>query len=561
MTKHILFAAEADRIQDLLFRSSRLREVVGGSGLVTEFCEKVKEDLMAGGQWSVGKKQILVCHGGAFRILFPADEANVKGFGRALADAYFATTGGTLSVATEFPEIEEEDPKSFEFANKQSHLSLREAKAIRVTTSGTAQLPVTGVCASCGTGLAIRFQRLDEKLTDEQKNYACRQCLAKASEKRRSEFLKPFEKRVQKKIPFSAPSLQCTWRPERIGVWDPRGYVAYLKADGNSFGKLFQSCSSASMLKKLSKKLTKVLWKSLAVPAAALVDELNLDYSKRKFDQLPEIPILPLIAAGDECFLLLPAPWALDFAGQFCAEFQTRMAGVIQELELPDVDTPTLCASVVICKANYPHKLAHRRAERMLASAKRHFRQTEAKTSLINFEVVKGSSMLAEESADGRLVGSLQPYGVEATTRQLVRLDALLTARNDLGELRNTRLNALRELFDDPPASHDLTSSATRSWYRRLHRILERIQRMESTRDGNTDDGGVRKKLESILSNLGNGEDNMADIWLSTKRDGRNVFAHGFPDLLEIWRFARRINGIDQNNNAKTATDEATVTS
>lgn len=39
MNKKILFVAEADKIQDLLFRSSKLREVAGGSQMLSEFCE------------------------------------------------------------------------------------------------------------------------------------------------------------------------------------------------------------------------------------------------------------------------------------------------------------------------------------------------------------------------------------------------------------------------------------------------------------------------------------------------------------------------------------------
>ena len=35
-----LLAAEADKIQDLIFRSSRLREVVGASQLLTRFCRR-----------------------------------------------------------------------------------------------------------------------------------------------------------------------------------------------------------------------------------------------------------------------------------------------------------------------------------------------------------------------------------------------------------------------------------------------------------------------------------------------------------------------------------------
>ena len=42
------------------------------------------------------------------------------------------------------------------------------------------------------------------------------------------------------------------------------------------------------------------------------------------------VPVLPLILGGDDLFALVPAPWALDIAGQLCANFErgmTKLAG------------------------------------------------------------------------------------------------------------------------------------------------------------------------------------------------------------------------------------------
>ena len=47
MTTRYLLAAEADKIQDFIFRASHLREVVGGSQLLTRFCGEVPERLLS----------------------------------------------------------------------------------------------------------------------------------------------------------------------------------------------------------------------------------------------------------------------------------------------------------------------------------------------------------------------------------------------------------------------------------------------------------------------------------------------------------------------------------
>ena len=87
-----LLAAEADKIQDLIFRSSRLREVVGASQLLTRFCKMVPDSLID------AETEIIISDGGSFRILFK-NENTAKIFGEYLCEIYRLATGGTLTVA------------------------------------------------------------------------------------------------------------------------------------------------------------------------------------------------------------------------------------------------------------------------------------------------------------------------------------------------------------------------------------------------------------------------------------------------------------------------------
>ncbi len=74
-----LLAAEADKIQDFLFRSSKLREVVGGSQLLTRFCDEAALHLLE--KYGLPKEDIITADGGGFRILFD-DYDKAESFGR-----------------------------------------------------------------------------------------------------------------------------------------------------------------------------------------------------------------------------------------------------------------------------------------------------------------------------------------------------------------------------------------------------------------------------------------------------------------------------------------------
>ncbi|MCW5853912.1 MAG: hypothetical protein KIT87_27850, partial [Anaerolineae bacterium] len=96
MTRWIL-AAEVDKIQDFVFRSAHLHEVMGASVMLTRFCDEEPKTLLReqGLSESAAMKDILVADGGSFSVLFD-ERAKAEDFGRKLAERYRAVSGSTL---------------------------------------------------------------------------------------------------------------------------------------------------------------------------------------------------------------------------------------------------------------------------------------------------------------------------------------------------------------------------------------------------------------------------------------------------------------------------------
>ena len=80
-----------------------------------------------------------------------------------------------------------------------------------------------------------------------------------------------------------------------ISQFDPRRYVAYLVADGNDMGQVFDRCDEDQM-RRLSRSLTRVLRESLAEVCAELLK--NQEKVAQSKEQI--LPVLPLIMGGDD---------------------------------------------------------------------------------------------------------------------------------------------------------------------------------------------------------------------------------------------------------------------
>ena len=546
-----LLAAEADKIQDLIFRSSHLREVVGGSQLLERFCAEATPALLD--HFQAHKPEVVINAGGAIRIIFhSATEAQVNEFGRLLAETYARTLGGHLTVAVVDVEAQGEpagaageSPGLLERADR----ALRRAKEARGGAEAIPHLPQVAFCASCGVALADRYAPGIRPDRPQDANYLCSSCAAKASEREqnRRQLLGLLEEEMRRQQPGLPPRL--SWPDaEALKQFDGKGYVAYLVADGNDLGLQFSRCDPAAA-GQLSTRLREAVVRSLATPAV----QLWRWTSRMARNRADLSPVLPLIMAGDDVFALLPAPWALDFARQFALEFE--------KLETPAGAGATAAVGVVICKASYPYALAHRQALRLMAKAKALGKQLAARRgarlSSVNWRVIKSNRLGDAEMASGtqRIKATMRPYWAVASlppeaAGMGVDLDTLLKWRLALRGVRAGRLAQIEALYGDHPQMASLAGdrSPLDNWNKRLDALLGRIGHGEAGME-------ARRALEGALAELGYDpaqEQTLKALlpelsqtalgqWRPLERDGEVYLAHGLPDLLDAWDYAWRL--------------------
>lgn len=521
--KDYLLAAEADKIQDLIFRSSYLREVVGGSQLLTKFCLDIPPQISPE---SVTSDDIITSDGGSFRIMFEQEE-DARKYGEKLAELYRLATGGNLTVADVIPTNDD-----YEKASDAAMGALRQAKQDSREYLATPQIPYMAFCASCGVGIAKKHRKLDSELP-VMPQYLCSSCLHKAESRQDAgvgEFLKPFydeigyPKRVQK-IPT----------PEDIAQFDGRNYVAYIVADGNGMGEVFSKCLEPKKMKQLSQAMTPALRKSLAEPTEMLlthqvITDFLADIEKRGEREF--IPVLPLIMGGDDLFVLLPAPWALDFTLRFAEAYKDIMKAEAAKIFDEEVN-PSISAAVVICKASYPYYLAHQHGEALLSEAKIMGKRWGIENRIepqaaITFEVILGNRIAGGEQDDADNRATLKPYWVgEAPQGWGIPLKTLLEQRLALANLPRKRLVQLRSIFDELPPKQPIGEDNHKkytTWQKSLKKFLDRTtQRSQST----------GQLVENTLAKLGG-----TDLYhVNRATDEKNWYGHGLPDLIQAWDY------------------------
>ena len=302
MTRHLV-AAEADKIQDFVFRASHLREVTGGSSLLSRFCKEVPKGCLG-----CQEDDIIISDGGAFRLLFDTSEKAVEA-SHQLADLYYLATGCSLTVAA--PVEWDGDEATFYKANELAGSWLRAAKRA-AKAAMTPHLPQMAFCASTGIELASAFA---EPKQDRQATYLSRSSLTKKSEwsEGKEEFILDFVRHVvapgEDTDRYDFPSEPG--EVGRAGGYEQRDYVAYLVADGNGMGSIFEKCITRHSLRKLSLRLSEIVRDSLAEAAKKVMQNPTVQKGIRF------VPVLPLILGGDDVFVLLPARWAVSFAQKF----------------------------------------------------------------------------------------------------------------------------------------------------------------------------------------------------------------------------------------------------
>jgi len=504
MTQYLL-AAEADQIQNLLFRSAHLQQVVGGSQLLTSICRRdVYTLLEITLQERYNPDHVIVSDGGGFRIIFDNIEDAVA-LGRLLANYYKQVTGSTLSVAEPVPF----NDSSFHESMRMASEALKKVKMSGGPPVAVEQFPYMAVCASCGMAPASKYGEIRK---NERPNYTCPHCKAKGNY-REDDFRQDFRDCVYScQKGNELPSLSFINSADDVAALDDKNYVAYLLADGNDMGTWFGRCVNKRQMNFFSTQLSHVLRQSIARPSVPLITKHTI----KKNNSL--LPVMPLVLGGDDLFALLPARWAIHYTMEFCMQYEKEMMNVLENAEITTgADRPTVSAAVVICKGKYPYTLAYQYGKELLRESKQLSKELASRyvySSSVNFGVLTGNEIIPQNGEKD--LTTFLPYTLERFKGP--GLGDLIEQRLSLWNVPAAWRAQLKSLY----IHHDYTELA---WDKKLKGYLARLTELDSK---------AGEKLKTALLGLGNEDRESFPHWIDWKG---TIYGHGLPDLLKAWDY------------------------
>ena len=389
MSVYYLYGAAVQGIQEFIFQTNKLKEIVGGSELVAQVCtSKFAEALGKKEQDLSDDSNAIVNAAGNIKYIFEDYDACqnvVRRFPQLIIEH---APGITISqaVVKYGPSTQEDceenggkpEVDTFEKAVLKLEEKLRSQrnKPMRSPTIG-----LMGIERSRQTGLPVIAKSLGKKnshfdaatyrkLFDDDKRRSSTTRLCKDA----------FGKDVDStKIPFDIEKITGN-----------NDWIAIIHADGNGLGQVIQKIGTEA---KKFKAFSQALDTATKQAAQGAFNSLQLDEGI--------IPIRPIVLSGDDHTLICRADLAIPYVHKFIELFEKYTEEKLAE-NLDGVFTDgsrklTACAGIAFIKSSYPFYYGYQLAEELCGKAKKDtkdkfgFKEGKLPPSCIMFHKVQDS--------------------------------------------------------------------------------------------------------------------------------------------------------------------------
>lgn len=357
-----LYGASVHGIQAYIFKTNKLKEIVGASSLVEEVCK----DLFAKHYHRLfgedhKENDLLQKAAGSVKYLFRSKE-DCQRFARTFPKAVQAVANVGLAQAV--VAIGQDAPNGKDFEELEAKLQVDRNK-VAITTP----LGLMGSQRSRQTGAPTVNYKGDNPVDQD----TLQKLDHKPHEVRRAFYRGLFgeQKLTYRDLPEEMADIA-----ERTGNW-----IAVLHADGNGLGELLramrEALSDAPGYSKFMKDFSADLEKATLEAAKSAI------YEEKLFPH----DLVPVLIGGDDVTLVLRAGKALGFAHRFSKCFEEKTAELFGQLSsahtgLLPTDLAeklsgglTICTGIAYIKSNYPMHYGLHLAEELCKESKKTSKQ------------------------------------------------------------------------------------------------------------------------------------------------------------------------------------------
>lgn len=357
MAKKYLYGAAVQGIQQFIFQTNELKDIVGASELVENICKDkfadalgIKTDELKEAPGSI------INAAGNIKYLFDDKkkcEQVVLNFPKVVIEY---APGITISQAV----VEWDDSGSVTFAQVVNELE-NKLKSQRNKPMASTTIGMMGIERSRKTGLpAVRI---------DGKDFMDAATVAKRFHKDQKKG-REGKRNVLKLAKIAFGNDKLTYGEVAIDPEDmttSNDWVAVIHADGNGLGQVVQKVGKN---KDDFKDFSKSLDKATKEAAQKAFEEIKKDDWKR-------IPIRPIVLGGDDFSVICRADLALEYVKAFISHFEEetrdKLGKVLKEYSVfaDGKDCLTACAGIAYVKSSYPFYFAYELAETLCSQAKK----------------------------------------------------------------------------------------------------------------------------------------------------------------------------------------------
>lgn len=352
-----LYGASIQGIQNYIFQTNELKDIIGASELVNEICHKFKAMY---GEDSEHRGKMIVHAAGNIKCIFDDEDAcrdAVRNFPRFAMEM---APGITISQAV----VKIKDDS--EYAKKAEELEQR----LHAQRNHPVKSLTTGLMAierSRKTGLpATKVEETKKKVEYLDEGTVAKRDVVKKEEGNLSGQTKDLKDLYDKLTGERIPSKR---RPYDISkMTDRNDWIAVIHADGNGLGEVVAELSGDyQRFKDFSENLNEATIAAAQAAFAATKEE-----DEKTNGTWEKMPIRPIVIGGDDLTVICRGDLAVKFVKEYLEAFE-------RETQALTARKLTACAGIAFIKSSYPFYYGYDLAEALCGEAKKDAKSDKVK--------------------------------------------------------------------------------------------------------------------------------------------------------------------------------------